>query len=65
MWMTENEIREILQGHKKHLLECKREDRNTMYWIGALDCVDNLALEFGVELEWVFVYIVNIKMELG
>lgn len=49
--MIDDEIRVILQEHKNHLLECKKTDDTTVYWIGALDCVENLALKFGVELE--------------
>lgn len=49
MEMTEDEIMEILQQHKEHLLECAREDSNKQYWLGALDCVSNLSVEFGVD----------------
>ena len=51
--MNDEEIRLILQNHKDHLRECRRNDDGTMnvYWIGALDCVDNLAGKLGVELE--------------
>ena len=51
--MNNDEIRLILQTHKNHLRECRRNDDGTMnvYWIGALDCVDNLADKLGVDLE--------------
>ena len=53
--MNAEEIQEILQEHKKHLIDCKKAESTTIYsqgyWIGAIDCVDNLALEFGVELK--------------
>lgn len=49
--MSDEEIRLILQNHKDHLRECKRSDESTVYWIGALDCVDNIANKLGVELE--------------
>ena len=51
MRIPEDKIREILQEHKEHLRECKRNDESTMYWIGALDCIDNIAEKLGVELE--------------
>lgn len=46
-----DEIRIVLQEHKNHLLECKRTDEPTPYWIGALDCVENIAEKLGIELE--------------
>ena len=49
--MNENQIQMILQNHKEHLLECKRNDEPTIYWVGALDCVECLAEKLGVELE--------------
>ena len=53
--MITEEIREILQEHKNHLIDCKKADNPTIYsqgyWTGAIDCVDNLAIEFGVEIE--------------
>lgn len=51
--MNENQIQNILQEHKEHLRECRRNDDGTMdvYWIGALDCIDNLAYKLGVYLE--------------
>ena len=51
MWIPEDKIKEILSEHKEHLKECKRNDEPTMYWIGALDCIDNIAEKLGVELE--------------
>ena len=50
--MNTEEIQEILQEHKNHLIECKREDTNSkLYWIGAIDCIENISIELGVELE--------------
>lgn len=48
--MTEK-IREVFQEHRNHLRDCKKEDDNSLYWIGALDCIDNLAQMLGVDLE--------------
>lgn len=47
--MTDDEI-EILQKHKQHLLECKENDEITLYWIGALDCLENISEMLGVDL---------------
>lgn len=50
--MTTDEITIILQKHKNHLRKCKRESKeDILYWIGALDCIDNIASELGVEIE--------------
>lgn len=49
--MNDNEIQEILQKHKEHLLECKSHDGSTLYWIGALDCLENISEQLGVDLE--------------
>lgn len=49
--MNEDEIRLVLQNHKDHLRACKICDASNVYWIGALDCVDNLADKLGVDLE--------------
>ena len=49
--MTDNEIQEILQKHKEHLLECKRHDELTLYWIGALDCLEYISEQLGADLE--------------
>ena len=49
--MSKNEISVILQGHKRHLKECMEDGESRIYWIGALDCVDNLASKLGVEIE--------------
>ena len=51
MWITEDKIREIFEEHREHLIECLRDDDITTYWVGAIDCVDNLAEKLGVELE--------------
>ena len=44
-------IQEILHEHKEHLMECKRHDEPTSYWIGALDCLEYISEQLGVELE--------------
>ena len=53
--MNTAEIIEILQEHKNHLIELKKYDIplkcKDMYFLGAIDCIDNLAIELGVELE--------------
>ena len=49
--MTDNEIQEILQKHKEHLLECKRHDESTFYWIVALDCLEYISEQLGADLE--------------
>lgn len=48
--MTKDEISSILQEHKRHLKECMEDDESRIYWIGAIDCVENLAVKLGVEI---------------
>ena len=53
--MNTDEIQEILQEHKNHLIDCKKADSNTIYsqgyWTGAIDCIENISIELGVDLE--------------
>ena len=45
---SRDEIKEILQKHKNHLIECESYDEPTSYWKGACDCVEYFAEAFGV-----------------